>query len=60
MNIDKQAAIEAAAITVLFAGLIALFCWSIADGPDWIWQAILIAGALAVIFYAAYALISTR
>lgn len=60
MNIDKQAAIGAAAVCVGVVGLAVLIAWSAGPGPDWVWQAILGGGALAVLFYAVYTLIATR
>lgn len=60
MNIDKQAAIGAAAVCVGIVVLSVLIAWSLGNGPDWIWQVILGGGALAVIFYAVYTLIATR
>lgn len=59
-RIDTNAAIQAALITLAVVGLAALICWSVGPGPDWIWQAILGGGTLAVLFYAAYVLISIR
>ena len=60
MNIDKEAAIDAAAVCVGIVVLAVLIAWSMGPGPDWIWQAIIGVAALAVIYYAVYTLISTR
>ena len=60
MKIDKQAAIGAAAVSVGIVGLAVLIAWSMGPGPNWIWEAILGGGALAVLFYAVYTLIATR
>lgn len=60
MKIDKQAAIQAALITLAVGGLIALICWSAGPGPDWIYHAFFAAAIIACVFCAAYVLISTR
>ena len=60
MKIDKHAAIGAAAVCVGIVGLAVLIAWSMGPGPNWIWEAILGGGALAVLFYAVYTLIATR
>ena len=60
MKIDKQAAIGAAAVCVGIVGLAVLIAWSMGPGPNWIWEAILGGGALAVLFYAVYTLIAPR
>lgn len=60
MNIDKEAAIGAAAVCVGIVGLAVLLAWSLGPGPDWIWQAIIGVAALAAVYYAVYVLISTR
>ncbi len=60
MNIDKNAATQAALITLAVVGLIALICWSVGPGPDWIYQAFFVAALIACVFCAAYVLISTR
>lgn len=59
-RIDTYAAILAALITLAAVGLIALICWSAGPGPDWVWQVLLVAGAVVLVFYSAYVLISTR
>ena len=60
MNIDKQAAIGAAAICAGIVVLAVLIAWSLGSGPDWIWQVILGGGSIAAVFYAIYTLIATR
>ena len=60
MKIDKKAAIGAAAVCVGIVALAVLIAWSIGNGPDWIWQAILCGAALAALYYAIYTLIATR
>lgn len=60
MKIDKEAAIGAAAVCVGIVVLAVLIAWSAGPGPDWVWQVLLVAGALAVLFYAVYTLIETR
>lgn len=60
MNIDKQAATQAALITLGVVGLLVLILWSAGPGPDWIYQAFFAAALIACVFYAAYVLISTR
>lgn len=57
---DKYSAFLAALVTLGAAGIVALIAWSAGPGPDWIWQVLLGAGAVFLVFYSAYVLISTR
>lgn len=57
MKYETERIFRASLITIAVAIIVALLCWSIGSGPDWIWKTILCATGLGLVFYTAYQLL---